>query len=268
MYYDSHTHLNDEKLYPQRKTYIKSFVEWWGKWLINIWVNDSRNKLWIEISKSSKKINCIVKNTIWYHPDEIISQNVLVKDFILQITNLKKTYDENKDFIVWIWECWIDMHYNNSFGTEKHQQELFALHCDLAQQLKLPIIIHSRDWFDLTLDVLKNYKNLKIYFHCWWYWPDEIKKIDKEFTNYFIWFAWNLTYPKAIDLKESLKIIDLNKLLLETDAPYLSPQTQRWKTNEPIFVKYIYDYVWAFLNISQNILQKNIEKNFKSLYEL
>jgi len=268
MYYDSHTHLNDEKLYPNRKQYLENFVQQWGKWLVNVWANHLWNLLAIQISKAAQSFDCIVKSAIGYHPSEITDKNILQEDFLNAINELKNLYLQNKEFVVAIWEAWIDMHYPNSPSTESSQQDFFAMHCELAKELALPLVVHSRDWFDLTLDVLQNYKTLKIYFHCWWYWPDEIKKIDAHFDNYFIWFAGNVTYPKAISLKDSLKVLDLNRLVLETDAPYLSPQIQRWTTNEPIFVKHIYDYVWDYLALSPNMLQSQIEKNFKLLYNI
>ncbi len=268
MYYDSHTHLNDEILYPEWKKYLLSFVKQWGEWLVNIGVNYDWNIKAIQIAKDSKDINCIVKSSIWYHPIEVIDQNISQKDFEQAMNDLKKLYNKNKEFIVGIGETGIDMHYEKSPWTEDEQKELFALHCDLAQELDLPVIVHSRDWFEETFDVLKNYKNLKIYLHCRGYWPEELKKIDKTLRNYFIWFAGNLTYPKALELKESLKIVDLNKLVLETDAPYLAPQKKRGTTNEPIFIKYIYDYVGELLTPSPENLQNQLKINFKSLYDL
>jgi TatD DNase family protein len=104
------------------------------------------------------------------------------------------------------------------------QQELFVKHCELAQELKLPLVIHSRDGFQETLDILQNYKDLVIYFHCRGYGPEEYKILENMFPKLFIGFCGNVTYKKAQALRDTLDIVSDDKLLLETDAPYLSPE--------------------------------------------
>jgi TatD DNase family protein len=116
------------------------------------------------------------------------------------------------------------------------QKELFALQCDLAQELNLPIVVHSRDEFNQTIDILQNYKSQTIYFHCWGYGPEEYRKLNDMFPNLFIGFCGNVTYKNAQALRDTLAIVDKNQLVLETDAPYLAPQVVRGQTNHPAFV--------------------------------
>jgi len=111
-------------------------------------------------------------------------------------------------------------------------------------------------------------KKLKICFHCRWYGSEEIEKLKNyNLENYWIWFCGNVTYPKAQNIRDSLKICNLENILIETDAPYLSPQELRWQTNYPQNIQYIYDFIAKELNIDTKNLKKQIKKNFYSLYK-
>lgn len=264
MYFDTHTHLNDDKLYQDFDNLIDQFKIVWWIWLINSWVNDLWNERAIKISKVYDKKDFYCKSTIWYHPIDC-------NDFDKNNSNryyekLYKLYMLNKDFIVWIWECWIDMHYESSKNNLKKQKNFFDMQCWLAKFLDLPIIIHSRDDFDSTIDVLKSYKNEKIYFHCFWYWIDQIELIDKLFTNYRIWICWNVSYPKAEILRNSLKKLSIENLFIESDAPYLPPQFFRWKLNFPHYIPYLYDFISNFLQIDIDKLKIQIKNNFESFF--
>jgi TatD DNase family protein len=127
------------------------------------------------------------------------------------------------------------------------QKQLFIEHCKIAREFNLPLMVHSRDAFKQTFEVLKDYTDLIIYFHCWGYGPNEFRMLNAEFKNLFVGFCGNVTYKKAEELRETLKIVPLDQLLLETDAPYLTPQIIRGETNHPANVKYIYEFVSGFL---------------------
>lgn len=98
------------------------------------------------------------------------------------------------------------------------------MQCDLARENQLPIVIHSRDAFQETFDILKNYSDLKIYFHCRSYNKEALEILLSTFPK--IWIGYNgiLTYPKSHENRESLLATPLNNIVLETDAPYLAPQ--------------------------------------------
>jgi TatD DNase family protein len=196
------------------------------------------------------------------HP-EIFMQNET-----WNIQELKELILNNRNSVVAVGECGIDLYYPWSEQILDNQKELFAIQCDLAQELNLPLVIHSRNAFNQTTDILKNYKNQNIYFHCWGYWQEQIKILQSFFPRLFIGICGNVTYKKADELRDSLKFIWEDQLLLETDAPYLSPQIVRWTQNEPANVRYIYDYVAEFLWKEKNALQGQIEKNFKYIYKI
>jgi TatD DNase family protein len=128
-------------------------------------------------------------------------------------------------------------------------------------------MIHSRDAFQETYDVLKQFPNITVYIHCWWYWEKEVQMLLKTFPNLYIWFCWNITYKSAENLRESLKILPIEKLLVETDAPYLSPQGHRWEINEPKNVIVIWKYISELLRIEEETLWKQVCTNFFNLYK-
>lgn len=128
--------------------------------------------------------------------------------------------------------------------------------------------MHSRDAFHETFEILKNYSDLTIYFHCRGYGPEEFRVLSSEFRNLYVGFCGNVTYKKAEELRETLKIVPLTQLLLETDAPYLTPQIVRGTDNHPANVKYIYEFVSEFLQINPEALSDHVLANFHSIYKI
>lgn len=267
MYYDAHTHLNDDKLYPDWQQHIQTFFDQGGKWLVNVWVDHEWNQRAIDIAIQAKSIftQWRVKATIGYHPSEVCFDKIKnTQDIQQALQSLRNLYGKNKEHIVAIGECGIDAHYD----TDPHidiQKELFAQQCDLAQEVNLPIVIHSRDDFASTRDVIKNYKNQKIYFHCRWYGPQELQQLQEYFSQFRVWFCGNITYPKAQKLRDSFAVGRKESVVLETDAPYLAPQKMRGKTNHPVYVQHIYEYVLALFPY---ITPEQIEKNFQDLFTI
>ena len=267
MYIDAHTHLNSPKIFVDWQKHISDFEDIWWKIIINAWSDEEYNQNWIKIAKEYKWDN-IVKSTIGFHPYEVVSGNINQKNLNKKLSDLKNMYIENKEHILAIWEMGIDVHYKWWAECISTQQELLNAQCELARELWLPIIIHSRDDFHSTIEILKDYKDLKIYFHCRWYWPDEIKFLENIFPNIWIGFCANITYPKAQNIRDSLAVVNKNNILLETDAPYLPPQEFRGKTNYPIYVKDIYEFVSDNLNINMSELKEIIKNNIKNIYSI
>ncbi|MEI6118811.1 MAG: TatD family hydrolase [bacterium] len=181
---------------------------------------------------------------------------------------LKDLYLANPQYVVAIGETGIDVHYPNGLETLEIQKELFIHHCNLARELKLPLVVHSRDAFFETFEILKNHTDLTVYFHCRGYGPNEFRMLNSAFRNLFIGFCGNVTYKNAQTLRDTLTIVPLQQLLLETDAPYLTPQIVRGATNHPANVTYIYDFVAEYLHIEKNFLATQLESNFISVYRL
>jgi TatD DNase family protein len=174
----------------------------------------------------------------------------------------------NPHYVVAVGETGIDVHYPNGLETLETQKELFVQHCKLARELKLPLVVHSRDAFLETFEILKNYTDLTVYFHCRGYGPEEYKQLNELIPHLFVGFCGNVTYKNAQALRDTLAVVSLKQLLLETDAPYLTPQIVRGQDNHPANVKYIYDFVAEFLKIAPDALSEQVETNFCSVYKI
>jgi TatD DNase family protein len=262
---DSHTHLNSPILFPNRKEHILDFEKNWGNGLVNVWADEEYNQNGIIISKEYDG-NVFVKCTIWYSPHEILANKISDDNVDNKVNELRKLYLENKNHIVAIWEIWIDTHFDG-WSSLVLQKRLFKMQCELAKEFWLPIVIHSRDDFDTTMEVLENFKELKIYFHCRWYGPKEIEKVQNNFNNIWIGFCGNITYPKAQNIRDSLLACDIDNILIETDAPYLSPQNLRGETNSPANIMYTYEFISNEIKLDMDYLIYKIENNFKKLYQ-
>lgn len=265
MIIDNHTHLNTNQMFINRKQYIHNFEKIWWKILINAWANNEYNQKWITIAKESLKDfpNLTVKTAIWRHPCDIPHNET---DFLPLLNELETLYIENKQHIIAIWECGIDLHFPDNPQVEV-QQNALKLQAQLARKLNLPLMIHSRDGFYETLEVIKNFTDLKIYFHAWWYGKEELQECEKILPNLRIGCTNVIEYPSAEKLRESIKSLKNAKILTETDAPFLPPQTMRGQQNEPSYVNYVYEKLCDIFNINQNELENIIENNYKLLYE-
>jgi TatD DNase family protein len=143
---------------------------------------------------------------------------------------------------------------------------LLAHQCQIAQKNWLPLIIHSRDGFQETINIIKNFSSLPIVFHCFWYWPKEAEHLLSHFPNVYFGFDGNISYPKAEALREACLTIPIEKILLETDAPYLAPQCLRWTINTPNNVKFVYEYVAQLKGIEYEEFEKKIYENVRKFY--
>lgn len=283
MYFDAHTHLNEDRLFTDRQNHVQHFLEIWGKGLINVWVDPERNQRAIQIAQLStnkRGDQLFVKATVGIHPSEASFGKIVSSQDIRQVVEaLRVLCETHSNEIVAIGECGIDAHYPDYDKVKWVQQELFHAQCALARDLSLPVVIHSRDQFTDTLEVIKNYTDLKIYFHCWGYGHEEIEILHALLPRLWIGYCGNITYPAAHKLRESIKSVhslayalDIDRswhqlsLLLETDAPYLTPQSKRGASNMPAFIQETYAYVGQFLWSTQEELQQRIHTAFTDLF--
>ena len=181
MYYDAHTHINSPELFDDADRYFQNFIEIWWKSMIVAGANDEYNRNAIALAGRLR-----VKITLGLHPEILVGQ-AQIGDLQSKIENLRSLILENKNNVVAIGECGIELHFPWFAEVISQQKELFAMQCDLAQELNLPLLVHSRDWFDQALDVLKNYKNLTIYFHCRGYGPEQIWILQSLFKVILFW---------------------------------------------------------------------------------
>lgn len=167
-----------------------------------------------------------VYGTIGIHPSEV--DTYLDSDINFIENNI------NNSKIVGIGEIGLDYHFTKE--NKEKQKELFIKQLDLAQKYNKPVVIHSRDAMNDTVEIIKNY-NLKMDMHCYSGSLETAKELIK--MNVKLGIGGVLTFNNSEKLKEIVKNIDLSNILLETDSPYLTPVPHRGEKNKPSYVYYV-----------------------------
>lgn len=163
-------------------------------------------------------------------------------------------------------ETGLDFYYENNPEKEK-QVQVFEDMVDIACKINKPIVIHSRNAADDTIEVLekaeKKYHNLKGIFHCF---DGSLQVLDwVKNRNFYISYAGNVTFKNAENLRIALENTKIDKLLIETDSPYLSPVPVRGKKNMPANVLHTARFIADYLKIDISKLSYQLEENFKRL---
>ena len=249
---DSHCHLDHEPLLSDLTNVIKRSKDIGIEKLLTISTS-------LESFSRIKKIineDDIIFGTIGVHPHE--TNNIkITSDFIIK--NIK----ENKK-IIGIGETGLDFFYNNS---DKHKQiESFKTHIEAAINTDVPLIIHSRNAETETFNILNGYKkyNLKILMHCF---TGSKQFAEKLLTlNSFFSASGIITFANAIDIQETFKFLPSDKILIETDSPFLAPVPNRGNKNEPSYIDFTAKKLAEIKNISKSELVKITTNNFNQLF--
>ena len=182
------------------------------------------------------------------------------------------------DSIIAVGECGIDHHWNPSgedgrseedFDEQVYrgERELFEAHIELARELKLPVIVHSRDAFQDTLDCIKNIGYHNGIIHCYSYGIEEARAFLD--LGWYIALGGGITYTKKSkfeQMQELIRFIPSDRLLTETDAPYLAPVPFRGQANSPVLVEHVFNYIAQARGITVDDLNATVDSNIKSLF--
>ncbi len=209
-----------------------------------------------ETIKKIVKKDKMIYGTYGIHPHETENDHVDKKDII-------KAVKEN-DKIIGIGETGLDFFYNHS--NKYKQISSFKAHIEASLEINKPIIIHSRNAENETFDILNSYKNnnLKILMHCFTGSLDFSKKLLT--LNAFFSASGIITFKNSIDLQNTFKNIPSEKLLIETDSPYLAPIPMRGKKNEPSFIRYTLAKLAQLKNLSIEDADIITTNNFDKLF--
>lgn len=200
------------------------------------------------------------------YPEEVIAMMGLhpcyVKENVLDELKLVEEWLQKRPFAA-VGEIGLDYYWDKTFVTE--QKQAFRQQMDWALELNLPIVIHSRESMQDCIDLVREKQNgqLRGIFHCFGGSADEAKEIID--LGFLMGIGGVITYKKS-GLAEILPSIPLEHLVLETDAPYLTPVPFRGKRNEPSYLKYVVDKMAEALNISVEELAKQTTQNAQKLF--
>ena len=249
---DSHCHLDQEPLIDNIDDILNRAKDVGIEKLLTICTTfKSFNKI-----KHLVKKDKIIYGTYGIHPHEAKNDKVTSEIIIREI--------KQHDKIIGIGETGLDFYYNHS--DKEDQIKSFEEHIKASLELKMPLIIHSRNAETETLEVFKKYKDnkLKILMHCFTG-SNEFAKDLLDFDAYFS-ASGIITFKNSQKLQETFKSIPLNRMLIETDSPYLAPVPNRGKQNEPSFVKYTAEKLADIKQISKSELVNATTANFNKLF--
>ena len=198
----------------------------------------------------------IIFGTYGIHPHEVKNNKVETKTIISEISKNNK--------IIGIGETGLDFFYNHSEKSD--QIKSFEVHIEAALRLKLPLIIHSRNAEKEMLDIFNNYRNenLKILMHCY----TGSKNFAEKLLAFNAYFSASgiITFKNSKELQETFRFIPLDRLLIETDSPYLAPEPHRGKKNEPSFVIHTAEKLANLKNLPSIELINKTSLNFENLF--
>jgi len=256
MIIDSHCHLDYPNLYDQ---------------LFNVLNRAKRNNVDNLLTicttlESFEKIKIIVNKynniygTFGIHPHETKNFTNVNLDYII-----KSIKNNNK--IIGVGETGLDFYYNHS--DKDLQKKSFIAHIKAAAKLDIPVIVHSRNAEDETFEVIKKeMKNnkLRVLIHCF---TGSSNFADKLLDiGCYISVSGIITFKNSNVLAETVASIPLDKLLVETDSPYLAPLPHRGKPNEPSYITHTVEKLAAIKKVDKEIVIKNTTKNFMNLFKL
>ncbi len=254
MIIDSHCHLNYEPMFQCLDDTIARANKDGVKYLLTISTED---KSFNKILKIVSDFNCVY-GTYGIHPHEAKNHIKINSSDIINKVNLSKK-------IIGIGETGLDFYYNHS--EKKDQIKCFEEHIHAAQTLNIPLIVHTRSAENETFEILKKKKkekDFKILIHCFTGSKDfALKLID---LNAFISASGVVTFNKSKELASTFKAIPNDKILVETDSPYLAPVPLRGKPNEPSYIIHTVKFLSDLKKVSFEDFSDTTSKNFFKLF--
>jgi TatD DNase family protein len=243
--FDSHAHLLDKRFDPDRNEAIKGLGG-----IICFYSPGEDYSLFKQL---------LNKDFIWgsagIHPHDASKADELWPE-------LKEALQHNK--VKALGEIGLDFYYDNS--PRDIQKEVFKRQLELAVELKLPIVVHTRDAFEETLEILDNCAVKDILIHCF---SGNVEQLEEALKRgYNIALGGVVTFPKAQSLKDVAAKVPLDKLLIETDCPYLAPVPMRGRRNQPTFVKYVAEEVAKLKGLNVEEVAKITYNNTVEFFNL
>lgn len=254
MLVDSHCHLNYKGLVEEQDAVIKRARDAGIVMMQNICTTLKEFPAILDTAKKYNDIYCSVGT----HPHETEEEEEITPEILIDLAN-------SHDKIIGIGETGLDYFYDHS--DRGIQRKYFMDHIYASAVTKKPIIVHSRSADDDTIDLLSQGMKEKEYpglIHCF----SSTKELAQKSLDLglYISIAGIVTFKKAEELQEIVKYLPLDRMLIETDSPYLAPIPHRGKTNEPSYVRYVAEKIADLKGISFKEVAEVTTKNFHELF--
>lgn len=254
MLFDTHTHLNVEEFEKDEKEVIKRAKDYQVSKMAVVGFDHPTIKKALELTKNYEGIYPI----IGWHPTEAGTYTKEIEKMLIELVENEK--------VVALGEMGLDYHWMED--SKEVQIESFRKQIQLAKKLKLPIVVHNRESTEDVYRVLKeeNIEEIGGIMHSFNLSPAWLEKFLD--LGMHISFSGVLTFKNAPKVKESAKIVPLNRVLIETDAPYLSPEPNRGQRNEPSYVRFVAEELAQLRKRSVEEIAEITTKNAMKLFNI
>lgn len=251
---DTHAHIHMAPLCQDLEGVVARAAEAGVKRIVTVGVNAADSAVALETAHRFENVYAAVG----VHPED--SSAYIDSDYDLL---LKMAADEK---VIAVGEIGIDFY--RDYAPAAVQERVFRQMTELSKQVKKPVIIHNREADEACIrvlsDTLGSGKGFGGIFHCF---SGSVDVINWALDNgFYISYAGQVTYKSAQNLRDTLKLVPLDRLFVETDCPYLAPVPKRGKTNEPAYTAFTADFVAGELGISTLQLAQQLETNFINLF--
>jgi TatD DNase family protein len=252
MLIDTHCHLDFPEFDKDRSEVIERARDNRIDYIVNIGSSLENSKRSLELSQNFDFIYA----AIGCHPHEADRFNEDIKIALEKLAGQEK--------VVAIGEIGLD--YFKNYSKKENQKKLFITLLKLSRQLALPVIIHCREAQNDILEILKEHPPTKVVVHCFsgeeWFLNECLDR------GFFVSFTCNITYKNAHTLRELVKKTPLDRLFLETDAPFLPPQDFRGRRCEPIYVRQLAQEISKLKETSFDNVARITTENAKNFFNL
>lgn len=252
---DSHCHLDDEQLFEEREQVIKSANEAGVSLMMTIGCDLESSKKAVQIANEHK---CVYA-AIGFHPQNL--ENVSDK----ALEEIKILAKNSK--VIAIGEIGLDYHWFKDLNIREKQKEWFIKQIELANELNLPLSIHAREAEEDTYEILsKNFPKAGCVLHCY----SGSTEMMERYLKLGVYFGFDgpITYKNSITPKENVRRCPMDRILTETDSPYLTPVPFRGKRNEPKHIALILKTMAELKNVSIEEMENAVANNFKALFKI
>ena len=252
--FETHAHYEDVKFDSDREELLASLPKQNIEYVINVGSNLETTKRSIELAKQYDYIFAAVG----VHPSDVEELDESSYDVLEKAAKFEKT--------VAIGEIGLDYYWDKELGVQEKQREWFKRQMLLAKEHNLPVIIHSRDAAEDTMRVMKEVKAEEIpgVIHCYSYSVEMAKEFIK--MGYYIGIGGVVTFKNAKKLKEVAAEIPLERILLETDCPYMAPEPHRGERNSSLYIPYVVEKLAEIRNISKEEIISTTNQNARKLF--
>jgi len=252
MYFDTHAHYDDKAFDTDREALLLACRDAGVERILDPGCDAKSSRAAIELAE---KLD-FVYAAVGIHPEELVSCD---EDSLLEIRNLAE-----HPKCVAIGEIGLDYYWDDTHKAE--QKQLFRWQIELALELGKPVIVHDREAHGDCLEIVKDYPGLQGVFHCYSGSAEMAKELLKR--GWYLGFDGPVTYKNARKTIEVLEICSLDRLLIETDSPYLSPVPMRGKRNDSRNLRYVVEKIAEVKGISAEAVEKITMENGKRLFRI